>query len=121
MSETPDQTLHRFEAQLDVDQATVYVLTLFVAGASDLSARAIANVRELCETYLEGRYSVEVVDVHRDASLMSEHDVVAAPTLIKERPLPKRMLVGDLSDTGRVLRALDVRVEHSPPAKVAPA
>ncbi len=85
-----------------------YVLTLFVTGASGLSGRAIASVRALCDEHLAGRCTLEVVDVHRDASMMSAHDVVAAPTLIKEQPLPKRMLVGDLSDTARVLAALEI-------------
>jgi circadian clock protein KaiB len=107
VSEAQD-ALTRFESRLAEQQASSYVLTLFVTGASDMSGRAIANVRALCETHLQGRYTLEVVDVHRDASLMSVHDVVAAPTLIKELPLPKRMLVGDLSDTARVLAALDI-------------
>jgi circadian clock protein KaiB len=108
MSESQD-ALARFEARLVEQETASYVLTLFVTGASEMSGRAIANVRALCEDHLSGRYSLEVIDVHRDASLMSVHDVVAAPTLIKERPLPKRMLVGDLSDTARVLAALDIR------------
>ena len=103
-----DATLRRFEARTETDDTAVYVLTLFVTGASDMSARAIRNVRAICDEHLAGRYQLEVVDVHRDATLMSTHDVVAAPTLIKESPLPKRMLVGDLSDTPRVLAALDI-------------
>ena len=99
----------RFEARLAAERTSAYRLTLFVTGASELSGRAIANVHALCETHLRGRYTLEVVDVLRDPSSMSAHDVVAAPTLIKEAPLPKRMLVGDLSDTARVLRGLDVR------------
>lgn len=108
-------SLERFEARLAEQDAAPYVLTLFVTGASEMSGRAIANVRALCEAHLSGRYKLEVIDVHRDASLMSVHDVVAAPTLIKERPLPKRMLVGDLSDTARVLKALDVLPAHPAP------
>ena len=88
--------------------ASPYVLTLFVTGASELSVRAIRDVRRLCEEHLVGRYSLEVVDVHRDPALMTSYDVVAAPALIRVAPLPKRMLVGDLSDTSRVLAALDI-------------
>ncbi len=99
----------RFEAGLDEREAASYVLTLFVTGASEMSGQAIADVRAICDEHLPGRHSLEVVDVHRDPSLMSAHDVVATPTLIKEQPLPKRMLVGDLSDTARVLAALDIR------------
>ncbi len=109
-----EEILARFEARL-TERDSSYALTLFVTGASELSRRAIANMRALCEQHLAGRYTLEVVDVLRDPSMMSAYDVVAAPTLIKERPLPKRMLVGDLSDTARVLRALDVRPE-APPA-----
>jgi circadian clock protein KaiB len=111
-----DADLRRFEARLLEQATTPYVLTLFVSGASDLSARAIGNVRALCEQYLTGRYELEVVDVHRDAHLMSSYDVVAAPTLIKTAPLPKRMLVGDLSNTARVLAALDIPDDDRGPA-----
>lgn len=117
MTETPD-ALARFEARLEEQESASYVLTLFVTGASEMSGRAITNVRALCDEHLEGRYTLEVVDVHRDPSLMSAHDVVAAPTLIKEQPLPKRMLVGDLSDTVRVLAALDIRDSAATPSAV---
>jgi circadian clock protein KaiB len=109
MSDGAD-ALARLEAGLAEQESATYVLTLFVTGASEMSGRAIANVRALCDEHLAGRHTLEVIDVHRDASQMSAHDVVAAPTLIKERPLPKRMLVGDLSDSPRVLAALDIRV-----------
>lgn len=85
-----------------------YVLTLFVSGASEISAMAIGNARSLCENYLAGRYRLQVVDVHRDPAKMMAHNVLAAPTLLRERPLPMRRLVGDLSDTGKVLAALDI-------------
>ncbi len=111
MSDAPENMLAKFESRLNERDASSYTLTLFVTGASELSGRAIANVRALCEQHLFGRYTLEVVDVLRDPSMMSTYDVVAAPTLIKEWPLPKRMLVGDLSDTARVLKALDVRPE----------
>ena len=104
----PGTIAERFEARLVESASAHYVLTLFVTGASDLSGRAIINIRALCEQHLEGRYTLVVVDVHKDPQLMSSYDLVAAPALIKEAPLPKRMLVGDLSDTARVLAALDI-------------
>lgn len=115
MSEIGDE-LVRFEALLAERESATYVLTLFVTGASEMSGRAIVNVRAVCDEHLAGRYTLEVVDVHRDPAMMSTHDVVAAPTLIKEQPLPKRMLVGDLSDTARVLAALDIRDARETPA-----
>jgi circadian clock protein KaiB len=105
-----DGALARFESRLAEAESAHYALTLFVTGASDLSGRAIRNISALCEEHLAGRYNLEVVDVHRDPALMSSYDLVAAPALIKEAPLPKRMLVGDLSDTARVLAALDLFV-----------
>lgn len=85
-----------------------YLLTLFVSGASEISAMAIGNARSLCENYLAGRYRLQVVDVHRDPAKMMVNNVLAAPTLLRERPLPIRRLVGDLSDTRKVLAALDI-------------
>jgi circadian clock protein KaiB len=111
--------LARFESRLAEQGTSTYVLTLFVTGASDMSRRAIANVQALCERHLKDRYTLEVVDVHRDPSMMSVHDVVAAPTLIREMPLPKRMLVGDLSDTPRVLAALDLQPEPTVPGQAS--
>jgi circadian clock protein KaiB len=87
-----------------------YELTLFVSGASDLSGRAIADAKRLCEVYLEGRYRLAVVDVHQDPAAVIASRVVAAPTLVKHRPLPERRLVGDLSRAEKVLMALDIPV-----------
>ncbi len=109
-----ESTLRRYENRLAELGVGDYVLTLFVNGASDLSVRAIGNVRALCEQHLSGRYQLEVIDVHRNVELMARHRVLAAPTLIKEAPLPQRRLVGDLSDTPRILAALDIRASPAP-------
>jgi circadian clock protein KaiB len=87
---------------------TSYELTLFVSGASDLSARAIASAKELCEIHLEGPYHLSVIDVHEDSAAVLDSDVRVAPTLIKHLPLPARRVVGDVSDTEKVLRALEL-------------
>ena len=108
MGSPHDETLRRFEERLAELESAHYSFTLFVAGASDLSARAIANIRELFEFQLRDRYTLEVVDVYRDPQAMTASNVLAAPTLIREAPLPKRRLVGDLSDTTRVLRLLGI-------------
>jgi circadian clock protein KaiB len=114
-----DATLAKFEQRLAELGPGEYVLTLFVTGASDLSGRAVTNVRTFCETHLAGRYHLEVVDVLRDQSRMVSRDVFAAPTLIKESPLPERRVVGDLSDTLRVLAALDIK-QAAPAPPVVP-
>jgi circadian clock protein KaiB len=89
-----------------------YELTLYVSGASNLSARAVANVRRLCDDHLDGRYHLSVVDVHADPAAFLISGVLAAPTLVKSRPLPVRKLVGDLSQTDKVLLALELPSRH---------
>jgi len=107
---TPDTALERLEAALaNLDEAR-YELTLFVSGASSSSARAIGNARAICEAHLDGRYELTIVDVNRNPELARGSRVLATPTLMKGEPAPERMLVGDLSDSERVLIALDVRV-----------
>ena len=81
-------------------------LTLFVAGASGLSGRAIADTRRICELHLAGDYELSVIDLSVDSGGIDR--VVAAPMLVRNRPLPERQLVGNLSDTRKVLVALDL-------------
>lgn len=84
-------------------------LTLFVSGASDMSARAIAAARRLCDTHLDGRYRLSVIDIHEASASALAAGVLAAPTLVRDRPLPVRRFVGDPAHTSRVLRALEIR------------
>jgi circadian clock protein KaiB len=95
--------------------ASSYELTLFVSGASDLSARAIADARALLDLSLGRRYRLAVVDVHQDGGAALNSQVVAVPTLVKHRPLPVRKLLGDLSDSRRVLLALGLPVAEDAP------
>ena len=104
----------QFDRAIAALEAEPYTLTLFVSGASESSAQAIANVRDICDCYLEGRYHLDIVDLHQEPGLAGKHHVLATPTLIKDHPLPSRMLVGDMSDHPRILVALDVRVPAAP-------
>lgn len=83
-------------------------LTLFVSGASDLSAKAVAAARRLCEEHLGGAGEVAVVDVHLDPDALEGTGVMALPALVRVRPLPVRSVVGDLSEVDRVVQALDL-------------
>lgn len=85
-----------------------YYLRLFVTGVTPRSTRAIANIREICEKYLKGRYRLEVVDIYQQPELAREEQIVAAPTLIKKFPLPLRRFIGDLSNEERILSGLNV-------------
>jgi circadian clock protein KaiB len=92
-----------------------YELTLFVSGASALSVRAVADARHLCELHLPGRYSLSVIDVHEDPAALTSGRIIAAPTLVKNRPLPVRRLVGDLSQPEKVLLALNIPARSNAP------
>jgi circadian clock protein KaiB len=120
MSAQHEVTLEQFRravAELGQEQ---YTLTLFVSGASDSSARAVTNIREICDIHLNGRHELNIVDLNQEPGLAGEHHVLATPTLVKDHPLPLRMLVGDMSDHDKILLALDVARSGSlPPAGVA--
>ena len=83
-----------------------YALRLFVAGTTANSLRAIGNLRRICDARLAGRVDLEVVDIYQQPELAERHQVVAAPTLLRLRPLPLRRVIGDLSDERRVLKGL---------------
>lgn len=85
-----------------------YVLRLYVTGATPRSARAIANARRICDAHLAGRYELEVVDIYVQPGAAGEHQIVAAPTLVKLSPAPMRKIIGDLSDETRALAALGI-------------
>lgn len=80
-----------------------YMLRLYVSGLTPNSARAIANLKTLCEEHLTGRYELEVVDVFQQPELARADQIVAVPTLIRKLPFPVRRLIGDLSKKERVL------------------
>lgn len=88
--------------------ASRYILRLFVTGQTRRSVRAVENVRQICERHLKDRYDLEVVDIYQQPELAARHQLIAAPTLIKEMPLPIRRLVGDMSDNARVLSGLNL-------------
>ena len=86
--------------------AAVCVLRLYVTGASPRSARAISNVRRICDTYLPGRHELEVVDIAQHPVEAKNAQILAAPTLIRTLPLPTRRFVGDMSQSERILLGL---------------
>jgi len=86
-----------------------YRLRLYVAGMTQRSARAVANIKEICEEHLKGRYALEVIDIYQQPVLAKGDQIIAVPTLIKRLPLPLRRLIGDLSDRERVLIGLDLK------------
>jgi circadian clock protein KaiB len=86
-----------------------YVLRLYVAGTTSKSMRAVANIKEICESSLKNRYDLEVIDIYQQPVLIKGEQIIAAPTLVKKLPLPLRKFIGDMSDTERILVGLDLR------------
>jgi circadian clock protein KaiB len=98
-----------FEESLAQPASPQYVLRLYVAGMTPRSARAIANVRAICDEHLKGRYDLKVLDIYQQPVLAERHQIIAVPTLFKTLPLPERRIIGDLSNREQVLAGLDLR------------
>ena len=89
-----------------------YHLRLFVTGATTRSQHAIANMKRICEERLHGRYDLEVIDVYENPEATRDQQIVATPTLVKMLPEPLRRIIGDLSNTERVLAGLALDPVH---------
>jgi circadian clock protein KaiB len=83
-----------------------YVLRLFITGATPNSIRAVSNIKQICEDHLKGRYSLEIIDVYQQQAIAEQEQLIALPLLIKKLPVPERRMIGDLSDTEKVLKGL---------------
>lgn len=86
-----------------------YVLRLFITGASPVSMRAINNLKNILEEHLSNQYELEIIDVHQQPLMVRDEDITAVPMLLKKSPLPFRRLVGDMSDSEKVLRGLGLK------------
>ncbi|HVL82284.1 MAG TPA: circadian clock KaiB family protein [Actinomycetota bacterium] len=88
---------------------TSYVLKLYVTGQTARAQRAIEQLKRICDEELQGTYHVEVVDVLEHPDIAEDQNVLATPTVVKELPPPMRRLIGDLSDTEKVLVGLNIQ------------
>jgi len=86
-----------------------YNLRLYVAGQTPKSLAAIANLKRICEQHLGGRYDIEVIDLIKNPALAQRHQIVAIPTLIRQLPEPLKRIIGDLSNSEKVLVGLDIQ------------
>jgi circadian clock protein KaiB len=86
-----------------------YVLTLYVAGMTPKSLMAITSLQTICDTHLNGRYSLQVIDIYKQPELARQEQIIAVPTLIKKLPAPIRKFIGDLSETEKILRGLEIK------------
>src|ERR1700761_4063770 len=86
-----------------------YTLRLYVAGQTPKSVTALANLKRLCEEHLSGRYRIEVIDLLEQPQLAAGDQILAVPTLVRRLPEPLKRIIGDLSNTDRVLVGLDLQ------------
>ncbi|MBK8985476.1 MAG: circadian clock KaiB family protein [Chloroflexi bacterium] len=90
-----------------------YLLKLYITGQTSRSQQAIHNLYRTCQEVLDGRYELTIIDVLEHPELAETDKILATPTLIKTAPLPLRRIIGDLSDTAKVLRGLDLQISHT--------
>ena len=86
-----------------------WVLRLYIAGQSPKAITALANLKKICKEQLDGKYGIEVIDLLINPQLGNEDQILALPTLVRKLPVPVRKIIGDLSDTERVLVGLDLK------------
>src|SRR5262249_18760341 len=96
------------KARTDRNGNTSWKLRLYVAGQTAKSLAAFANLKCICEEHLRGKYDIEVVDLLKNPTLAKGDQILAIPTLVRKIPSPMRKIIGDLSDTERVLVGLDI-------------
>ncbi len=113
-SKKTKSTVEAFEKAIVQPRLEAYTLRLYVAGMTPQSRRAIANIKQICEEHLKGRYNLEVIDIYQQPVLAEGEQIIATPTLVKKLPAPLRRLLGDLSDTERVLVGLDLKAKKPP-------
>lgn len=106
---TPRKTRASAPAQTEWD------LRLYVAGATPKSVAAFRNLQRLCEEHLAGRYRIQVIDLMKNPQLAQGDQILAVPTLVRKLPAPLRKIIGDLSNTERVLIGLDLRPHDAEP------
>ena len=94
------------EASTEIPE--VYLLTLYITGASPNSAKAVNNIKNICEKYLKDRYQLEIIDIYQQPLLAASQQIIALPLLIKSSPLPAKRLIGNMSDSEKVLKGLNL-------------
>jgi len=96
----------------DAEPRDFWELRLYVAGQTPKSVAAIGNLRRFCEEHLAGKYRIEVVDLVPNPQLARTDQILAIPTLVRRLPVPMRKIIGDLSNSERVLMGLELRPRH---------
>lgn len=104
------ETLAEFERALAASDQEVYVLRLYVSGATPRSTEAITRIKEICEEYLPNQYDLEVIDIYQQPQLAAQQQIIAAPTLVKESPGKLRRMIGNLTNKKLIMQRLGIAV-----------
>ena len=110
-AEMSNQSVEKLGPELDKSNNDKYILKLFVIGTTPDTSHAINNISKFCEKYLKGRYTLDIIDLIKEPHWASEENIFAVPLLIKKNPLPEERLIGDLSDTQKILSVFNI-TEH---------
>jgi len=94
---------------IDESEDDTWILRLYVAGQTPNSLTAFTNLKKICEEHLNSRYRIEVIDLQKNPLLAKDHQIIAVPTLIRKLPTPVKKIIGNLSNTEKVLVGLDLR------------
>jgi circadian clock protein KaiB len=116
VKQTSKKLIHRqrpTSVKAQVDASVLWDLRLYVAGQSPKSLVAVTNLKKVCEEYLAGQYHIEVIDLLQNPQLAKGDQIVAIPTLVRKLPEPVRKIIGDLSNTERVLVGLQLRTRDA--------
>jgi circadian clock protein KaiB len=102
MKKITDSELNAYQS------AEKFLLRLYVAGQTPKSITAFSNLKKICEEHLKGRYTIDVVDLSKNPKLATTDQIIALPTLVKQLPPPVKKIIGDLSNTEKVLIGLEI-------------
>ena len=92
-----------------ITDGSKYILRLFVSGILQNSTRAIKNLNHICELYLKGNFSLEIIDIYQQPELAINEQIIVVPVMIIKSPLPERRIIGDLSNVEKVLEVLNLK------------
>ena len=104
----PSSSFLKFEKSVLKNSKLKFSLRLYIAGTTSQSQRAVLNIKRICEQHLHGRYALEIVDVYLSPLKAKQDHIIAVPTLVKLKPLPVKLIVGDLANEQKVLIGLGV-------------
>ncbi len=110
-SAKPESVKKKLKKAVSDLKADKYLLRLYVTGSTPRSMMAINKVKTICEEHLKGRYELEVIDIYQNPALAAGDQIIAIPTLIKMLPAPRRRIIGDMTNTEKVLLGLDLKAK----------